>query len=90
MPSEDLVSDKELFDEGMRYFSGNNCEKSYSKALFFITKSADNGFADAQNFLGILYSLGIGVAQSDTKAVKWIRKAADQGKEEAQYNLHDV
>jgi TPR repeat protein len=41
--------------------------------------AADQGNADAQFYLGLLYDNGKGVPQDYAEAVKWLRKAADQG-----------
>ena len=49
---------------------------------------AEQGVADAQYNLGLMYYLGSqGVLQNDTEAVKWYRKAAGQGDANAQSNL---
>ena len=48
---------------------------------------ADQGDADAQVNLGVMYDVGDGVPKSDAEAVKWYRKAADQGDTGAQHNL---
>lgn len=48
---------------------------------------AEQGIAQAQYVLGVLYSDGIGVAQDYAEAEKWYRKAAEQGHPLAQYNL---
>ena len=43
--------------------------------------------AAAQNHLGEMYAIGIGVPKDATKAVEWYLKAAAQGDTEAQYTL---
>ena len=48
---------------------------------------AEQGDANAQHGLGLMYSNGTGVLKDDKEAVKWYRLAADQGKAKAQYNL---
>ena len=48
---------------------------------------ADQGNAEAQFSLGLMYATGDGVSQDITQAVVWWRKAADQGYATAQYNL---
>jgi len=48
---------------------------------------AEQGYAEAQNNLGMMYYFGDGVPQDYQEAVKWYRKAAEQGQAEAQYNL---
>jgi TPR repeat protein len=49
-------------------------------------KLADQGNAEAQYNLGLMYEQGRGVQQDDVKAVKWFQKAAYQGDAIAQYN----
>ena len=48
---------------------------------------AEQGNAEAQFNLGVMYEGGQGVRQDYTKAVQWFRKAAEQGYANAQYNL---
>ncbi len=48
---------------------------------------AEQGDADAQYNLGVMYDKGDGVTQNHKEAVKWYRKSADQGNASAQYNL---
>lgn len=58
--------------------------KNKSKALYFLRRSADAGYAKAQNDMGIY------CAQSERdykQAVSWYRKAAEQGFADAQNNL---
>ena len=50
-------------------------------------QAAEQGFADAQLNLGVMYDEGQGVKQDDVEAVKWYRQAAEQGYAKAQYNL---
>jgi TPR repeat protein len=59
----------------------------YATALNLYRPLADQGNADAQNNLGILYTEGLGVPQDYTEAAIWFRKAADQGNALAQNNL---
>ncbi len=48
---------------------------------------AEQGNADAQLNLGLMYAYGLGVLQDDKQAVNWYRKAAEQGDALAQNNL---
>ena len=48
---------------------------------------AEQGLADAQYNLGLMYAKGRDVIQDDKEAVKWFREAAEQGNSAAQYNL---
>ncbi|MGB6290648.1 MAG: tetratricopeptide repeat-containing serine protease family protein, partial [Desulfobulbales bacterium] len=47
----------------------------------------EQGRANAQYNLGLLYKKGQGVKQDYQEAAKWYRKAAEQGDANAQYNL---
>ena len=48
---------------------------------------AEQGNADAQYNLGVMYYNGRGVRQDYAEAVKWYRQAAEQGYPQAQYNF---
>ena len=52
-----------------------------------VSPRADQGYAGAQNNLGLMYDNGEGVPQDDAEAVRWYRLAADQGTAAAQFNL---
>ena len=58
-----------------------------AEAVTWFRKAADQGNADAQNVLGLMYDNGQGVPQDYVEAVTWFRKAADQGVADAQFNL---
>ncbi|MEZ8274090.1 tetratricopeptide repeat protein, partial [Vibrio splendidus] len=57
------------------------------EAVSWYRKAAEQGYARAQNNLGIMYDEGRGVSQGDKEAVYWYRKAAEQGYARAQNNL---
>ena len=69
------------------YHNGYGVVQNYTEAVNWYRKSAEQGYAEAQNNLGWMYQNGYGVAQSYTEAVNWFRKSAEQGYAEAQYNL---
>ena len=46
--------------------------------------AAEQGDADAQYTLGVMYATGRGVPQNDGEAARWVRLAAEQGFAEAQ------
>jgi uncharacterized protein len=50
-------------------------------------KAADQGYANAQITIGVMYENGQGVTQDNAEAIRWYRKAAEQGNPNAQYNL---
>jgi hypothetical protein len=59
----------------------------YETALREFSLLAEQGDADAQIGLGILYSEGKGVPQDNSEAARWYRKAAEQGHADAQMML---
>ena len=50
-------------------------------------KAAEQGYAEAQNELGVMHAIGDGVPKDDVQAAKWYRLAAEQGLPKAQFNL---
>ena len=56
----------------------------YQTTFKFLLPLAEQGNAEAQLMLGVMYARGIGVKQDDFEAVKWYRKAAEQGDADAQ------
>ena len=59
----------------------------YATAIRWIKPLAEQGNAETQFILGLMYDNGRGVAQDHAMAVKWYRKAAEQGIAKAQFNL---
>ena len=49
--------------------------------------AAEQGDADAQNNLGLMYVTGCGVNRDEAEAVRWYRKAAEQGNAHGQFGL---
>ena len=71
----------------MMYFNGQGVSQDDAAALSWFRKAADQGYAPAQNKLGLMYLIGRGVSQDDAIAANWLQKAADQGYAPAQDNL---
>ena len=61
----------------------------YATALRVWKPLAEQGHAEAQAILGLMYGKGWGVPQDDAEAVKWYRRAAEQGLVQAQSALGD-
>ena len=72
-----------LVEDGVAAYN----RKDYVTAAKLMRLSADQGYANAQNNLGVLYFKGQGVTQDYKEAVKWYRLSADQGNALAQGNL---
>jgi hypothetical protein len=69
--------------EGCRHFFLVN----YVDSVEWIRKAAEQGFATAQCYLGVMYAKGMGVAKNFSLAFEWYRKAAVQGHALAQSNI---
>ena len=52
-----------------------------------LTEAAQNGDADAQARLGLLYYIGSGVEENEQTAFNWRLKAANQGHADAEYEI---
>jgi len=63
----------------------NNPPQAPLTELQRLQQAAEQGDAEAQYFLGVMYANGRGVAQDDRQAVAWWLKAAEQGYAIAQY-----
>jgi TPR repeat protein len=71
------------YREGIDAYTKGN----FDVALKKLQPVAEQGNADAQFRLGLMYREGKGVTQDDKQAVSWLNKAAEQGQAEAQENL---
>ena len=80
---EHFTKGLESFLKGMEHYDN----KDYVEAVKWIREAAEHNLAQAQNRLGLMYELGIGVTKDYQQAVKWYRKAAEQGLAKAQNNL---
>jgi len=72
-------------------FKKKTIRAKFKRQQVIILKSclpkAEQGHAEAQWFLGEIYSWGNGVTQSDKKALKWYKLASEQGYAKAQTSL---
>ena len=62
-------------------------QADYATALKELTPLAEQGNADAQVLLGLMYLRGLGVSKDPALALKWYKAAADQGDAEGQSHL---
>lgn len=68
------------------YATGLGAVQSDTEALAWFTKAAEEGDADAQNNLGVIYAKG-GTKATREQAIKWYLEAARRGHRGAQQNL---
>ncbi|MGE4400691.1 MAG: tetratricopeptide repeat protein [Desulfobulbus sp.] len=71
------------FKEGVAAYEAGNV----SLAVIEFRASAEEGHADSQFNLALMYEQGIGVSKDEREAIAWYQKAAQQGNSNAQYNL---
>ena len=67
--------------------NGQDVPQDIAEAVKWYRRAAEEGDANAQTKLGLMYDKGDGVPQDFAEAVKWYRRAAEQGNADAQYNL---
>lgn len=81
---------------GVMYYTGEAVSKNASGQVLdndpelaagWFFRAAEQGYADAQFNLGLMYANGEGVAQDMNQAVELFKKAAEQGHVDAQNNL---
>jgi TPR repeat protein len=83
-----LARPEVVYERGNDYYYGRKGHtQDYKKAAALFRKAAEQGNAEAQNGLGVMYAKGLGVAQDYVQAVSWYRKAAEQGNATSQRNL---
>ena len=73
----------EPFEDGLAAY----VKQDYAAAVKWFRLAANQGNAEAQFNLGVMYEQGQGVPQDYAAAVKWYRLAAEQGNAQAQLNL---
>ncbi|NTV66802.1 MAG: toll/interleukin-1 receptor domain-containing protein [Chlorobaculum sp.] len=75
--------DGNTYAEGVKLYDAGKYDEAYPLFL----KAAEQGDANAQCYIGVMYDNGYGVAQNYVEAEKWYRKSAEQGNSAAQFNL---
>ena len=75
---------------------GHGMERDFQEAAKWYRRAAEQGDADAQYNLGVMYdraeslpasARSRGIAQDYGEAARWYRLSADQGNADAQFNL---
>ena len=78
---------------GYQFHNANDiaiATKDYPKALYWFKKAAEQGYANAENYLGYMYEQGLGVPQDYNKALYWYKKAAKKGSKQAKRELEHL
>ena len=58
------------------YRDGKGVEQDFKEAVKWYQKAADQGYANAQGSLGVMYGMGNGVEQNHVTAYAWASIAA--------------
>lgn len=77
------------FQLSLHYASGDGwVRRDWARAVEWSQRAAEQGDADAQYRLYLLYGTGSGVEKNELKAIDWCIKAAKQGHREAEQVLN--
>ena len=68
------------------FMSGEGVAKSSAEAVKWFRKAAEQGLADAQSSLGVMYAQGEGVPTDEVEALVWFDLAARAGDQDAVRN----
>jgi TPR repeat protein len=69
------------------YHNGQGVAQDYKQAVKWYRLAAQQGNAESQTKLGIMYTQGLGVTKDLRKAFTWYKKAAEQGNIQGQFVL---
>ena len=78
---------RDLLSRAANYYHGDGVPRNYEEAARLFRLLADQGYAEAQEYLGRMYYRGTGVNTDYTEAARWYRLAAEQGRAEPQWWL---
>lgn len=75
------------YSMGLIYIFEQGETQNYERAAYWLRKSAEANYSEAQDWLSKLYVLGLGVRRDFAEAIRLRRLAAQQGNVQAQYGL---
>jgi len=75
---------------GCMYYLGLGVEKDFNTALYWCTKSAEQGYYAAQCNLGDMYFYGSGAAKDTSLGIYWYVLAANQGCPSSKHKLGEI
>ena len=81
------LNPRALFEKGMNALAGTGTSRNEQTALDSIRRSAELGYAPAQDALGYFYETGTLAPRDTQEALLWYRKAAEQGDRLGQWLL---
>lgn len=82
-PIKDIKDAEEQFRIGLHFY----VEKSYQDAFHWLSKAAEQGSADAEYYIAMMYESGKGLEKSPEEAVRWYLKSSEHGQRAAQATI---
>ncbi len=83
-PTGDLIAQGYL---GEMFYYGEGVTQSYSVAMVWYLRSAEQGDPQAAYSLGVMYENGEGADKSLDRAIEWYKLAIERGSQESTVNL---
>ncbi|MDA8647298.1 sel1 repeat family protein [Porticoccaceae bacterium] len=92
LPGEDITERAESGDAEAQYLVGQSYKKSQNNllAVDWLSRSAKQGYTQAQYELGKMYDQGLGIPENNRLAAEWYLSAAEAGLASAQYRLSEM
>lgn len=75
------------YRRGVAFLSGKGIGRDYKQALYWLSKSAEQGYAPAQVAVARIHFNGLGVDVNAREGASWFRMAAEQGYAPAQVSI---
>lgn len=76
------------YNLGLMYYYGDGAYTDINKSVKWLTRAAEQGYADAQYHLGVMYNNYVKAPNLDyNQAMYWYKKAAAQNHADAQNNI---
>jgi len=75
---------------GLRHLNGEGVPKDLDKSAQLLLAAAEQGHADAQYMVGVVFGLPSGPKHDAALSAAWLERAADQGHARAQFSLADA
>ena len=89
-PDEEITDPDEQFKLGLKYYTGRDVKKDFSKAFKLFKKSADQGNVQAMFKVGSMYEDGEGVGQNNRLAYEYFSKSAEKENPQGQFRLGNM
>ena len=79
LPLADMGDPGDQFNVGLMYEQGQGVPQSYTEAVKWFRRAAEQDYVKAQHNLGAMYGAGKGVKRDYVQAYKWLNICAGKG-----------